>query len=126
MRWCFNFRKKNSLESTIKVEAQPTLKTIITDKLLIFGERSYIIITSAFYNLQVSTALHEIMHALGMWHEQQRVDRDNYIKILKENIENPENNMVNYEKHNTANELPYDVESVLQYDLRVRIMWCLH
>lgn len=126
MRWCFNFRKKNSLESTIKVEAQPTLKTIITDKLLIFGERSYIIITSAFYNLQVSTALHEIMHALGMWHEQQRVDRDNYIKILKENIANPENNMVNYEKHNTANELPYDVESVLQYDLRVRIMWCLH
>lgn len=93
---------------------------------MIFGERSYIIITSAFYNLQVSTALHEIMHALGMWHEQQRVDRDNYIKILKENIENPENNMVNYEKHNTANELPYDVESVLQYDLRVRIMWCLH
>lgn len=70
----------------------------------------------------MSTALHEIMHALGMWHEQQRVDRDNYIKILKENIGNPENNMVNYEKHNTANELPYDVESVLQYDLRVRIM----
>lgn len=66
------------------------------------------------------------MHALGMWHEQQRIDRDSYIKILKENIENPQDTMVNYEKYNTANDLPYDVESIMQYGLRVRIMSWLH
>lgn len=58
---------------------------------------------------------HEIMHALGIYHEQSRPDRDNFVTIIDENV-SPEM-QVNFQKlpemdtYNTG----YDISSVMHY-----------
>uniref|UniRef100_A0A672JHB0 Metalloendopeptidase n=1 Tax=Salarias fasciatus TaxID=181472 RepID=A0A672JHB0_SALFA len=57
---------------------------------------------------------HELMHALGFFHEQSRSDRDRHIRINFENILSYYKN--NFEKHDTNNlGVPYDYSSVLHY-----------
>jgi hypothetical protein len=33
-----------------------------------------------------ATAMHELLHALGFWHEQARADRNLYVEVMWENI----------------------------------------
>lgn len=68
--------------------------------------------------MKVSTAIHEMAHAIGQEHEQSRDDRDNYVTMLWSNIKGGEKNR-NMEKTNTYDNNPYDYESVLQYSLTV-------
>jgi len=66
----------------------------------------------------VGVVLHELMHAIGIWHEQSRHDRDDYVEVLWHNIKpGRENNFKRYEhgKVDTLN-LPYDWDSVMHYD----------
>lgn len=61
---------------------------------------------------------HEMMHAAGFVHEQSRSDRDDYVRLVKENLGGNFYN-VNMIKANTFVRNPYDYESVLQYPLKV-------
>jgi hypothetical protein len=64
------------------------------------------------------TIVHEIGHAVGFFHEHNRVDRDKYVDIHWDNIMDHEES--NYreldEDYSTTLELPYDYYSVMHYD----------
>ncbi|GAB6031019.1 hypothetical protein CHUAL_007837 [Chamberlinius hualienensis] len=66
---------------------------------------------------KTGTIIHELMHILGFWHEQNRPDRDNYITIMWNNImEDNRHNFYKYssDKIDTLNE-PYDYQSIMHY-----------
>uniref|UniRef100_A0A914WQI5 Metalloendopeptidase n=1 Tax=Plectus sambesii TaxID=2011161 RepID=A0A914WQI5_9BILA len=60
---------------------------------------------------------HEIGHSLGFWHEQSRFDRDNYIKVLSQNIKDGMEGQFGMEGQRDfqANGYPYDLGSVMHY-----------
>lgn len=59
------------------------------------------------------TYLHELGHALGLKHEHQRSDRDQFVDIVEENIQ-PES-VGNFVQFPTDNCTPYDFGSVMHY-----------
>lgn len=62
--------------------------------------------------------IHELMHALGFQHEQNRADRDDYVTINFDNVQ--QNAISQFNKvsldSNTYYSTPYDYASVMHYD----------
>merc|ERR1712098_269407 len=64
------------------------------------------------------TIIHELMHALGFYHEQSRSDRDDYVKIHWDNME--KEGHFNFRIGNPINDYgtPYDYCSIMHYGQR--------
>ncbi|KAK5642145.1 hypothetical protein RI129_008312 [Pyrocoelia pectoralis] len=61
-------------------------------------------------------AIHELMHALGIFHEQSRWDRDKFVKIHHENIiPSFKSNFDKQSLENTTYHYEYDYDSIMHY-----------
>ncbi len=66
----------------------------------------------------ISIVRHELGHAIGFWHEQNRPDRDRYIILHRENVQNGKLgnfnlvNQINYQGE------PYNFNSVMHYSAK--------
>lgn len=81
------------------------------------GEKQYITVSSS---CTVGNIIHEIGHAIGLWHEQARMDAEQYITIHQENIKTgKEHNFKSYIDlgyDGVAYTDALDFESIMMYD----------
>uniref|UniRef100_UPI001ED8273C zinc metalloproteinase nas-36-like n=1 Tax=Scatophagus argus TaxID=75038 RepID=UPI001ED8273C len=64
--------------------------------------------------IQHGVIQHELIHTLGFWHEQSRSDRNIYVRINYENIDDAYKS--NFDQRDTNNlNVPYDYSSVMHY-----------
>lgn len=66
--------------------------------------------------------LHEIAHAIGLYHEQSRPDRNSFVQINFDQIQSGKEG--NFEIHDNIDSLnvPYDYRSIMHYGKSVSVI----
>jgi Astacin (Peptidase family M12A) len=64
-------------------------------------------------NCTTGNTIHEIGHALGLWHEQSRSDRDDYVQVHLENVMDSAIHNFSQMLHEGVDRGPYDTASIM-------------
>ncbi|XP_051775791.1 uncharacterized protein LOC114665886 isoform X1 [Erpetoichthys calabaricus] len=78
------------------------------------GGSQLVSLDSTCIRLGPGVAQHELMHALGFYHEQTRPDRDSYVKVLFDNIDAVFADNFQIREGNMQG-IPYDYASIMHY-----------
>ncbi|VDL79489.1 unnamed protein product [Nippostrongylus brasiliensis] len=65
--------------------------------------------------IYIPTIYHEILHSLGVHHEQRRPDRDEYVTVYEDNIEDGQRSQFDKVLDADTHDTPYDFHSVMHY-----------
>ena len=66
-------------------------------------------------NCGVGAIIHELAHAVGVWHEQSRCDRDDFVEILWDNIRDDKDHNFNKHCSDGVDFGDYDFDSIMHY-----------
>nr|XP_033958124.1 meprin A subunit beta-like [Pseudochaenichthys georgianus] len=111
LKSCIDFKPRDSEEYYIHVQKLNGCYSYI-GKVISNGQN----ISIGSYCDSISTIEHEFLHALGFYHEQSRSDRDDYVTIVNENIQEGRQHHFykkSAETTTTTQGVPYDYWSVL-------------
>jgi hypothetical protein len=111
----FNFTQRGSEKNYISFFFNRDSDGFYSSSIGMSGKKQTIHLATGY---SVGTAIHEIGHALGLFHEQSRTDRDNYIIIHYDNIlDNKEHNFDTYTAsgYDGFNYHNFDWQSIMLY-----------
>ncbi|KAF7632922.1 Metalloendopeptidase [Meloidogyne graminicola] len=83
------------------------------------GEKNQLNLQPGIHCGETSTIIHELMHTLGVYHEMNRYDRDNYIEVLWHNLKPDVVSQFTKESGATIEVYgePYDYGSIMHYQV---------
>ncbi|XP_065058172.1 zinc metalloproteinase nas-4-like [Rhopilema esculentum] len=109
---CIRFKKREKEQHYIYIKSEPRVCMSYVGKQ--HGKQP---LTIGKGCTRLGTCQHELLHALGVIHEQSRPDRDEHVNVVWSNInENEKNNFRKYSYLKvTEEDIPYDFMSVMHY-----------
>lgn len=80
---CLKFVKRTNEKDYLSIESSKTGCWSSVGKV---GKRQIVNLQSPGCTTKIGTPIHELMHAVGFLHEQNRYDRDGFVRVLTQNI----------------------------------------
>jgi hypothetical protein len=109
------FRPKTDSDSEYATFTQPAENTCSAGVAKIHGSKNVIKLGWCWNDF--SSVLHEMGHVAGLWHEQQRADRDTYITVKGAATNDFTNWGIQQDSVRDSLGLPYDFSSIMHYPL---------